>query len=138
MLGWSRADALNVGIVLVAALAGGVLWPDLPAEVAIHFSASGTPDSYVPKAVGVALLPAIMLAVFLFVRMTLRYDPPGDPRVPGVVTVATTGLLGAVHVLVLAWNAGYPVALGYLLPGVLVWAALLVGYVYRREGASLS
>ncbi|MFC7075344.1 DUF1648 domain-containing protein [Haloarcula halophila] len=132
------ADALNVGIVLLTALLGVALWPRLPAEMAIHFSASGVPDNYVPKAVGVALLPAIMLAVFLFVKTAFSYDPPSDSRVPTVVTVATTGFLGALHALVLAWNVGYPVPMDSVLVGALVWAVALCGYVYRREGVSLT
>ncbi|WP_262179582.1 DUF1648 domain-containing protein [Haloarcula laminariae] len=127
---WSRADGLAVGLV---APAGVALWPRLPAEVAIHFSASGAPDNYVPKAVGVAVLPAVMLATVIVMRAAMAADPPSDPQTGPVVVLATTAFLGVVHVLVLAWNAGYAVPLDGLLPGSLVFAALLVGYTLWRE-----
>ena len=133
----SRVDALSVGIVALAATAGAALWPQLSAEVAIHFSASGTPDNYVPKPVGVFLLPALMLALLLVLKVATAADPPSDPRTAPVVVLSTTGFLGVLHVLVLAWNAGYPVPLDGLLVGALVFAAWLVGYTYWREGVSL-
>ena len=134
---WSRSDGLAVGIVALTALAGVALWPQLPAEVAIHFSASGTPDNYVPKAVGVFLLPAIMLATLLVMRVSMAADPPSHPQTGPVVVLTTTAFLGVVHVLVLAWNAGYAVPLDGLLVGALVFGASLVGYTLWREGFSL-
>jgi len=128
-----RTDRLAVGVVAVTALAGVALWPQLPAEVAIHFGASGTPDNYVPKAVGVFLLPAIMLGTLVVVRVSMRVDPPSNPMTGPVVTLATMGFLSAIHLLVLAWNAGYPVPLDGILVGSLVWAGLLVAYVVRNE-----
>jgi len=136
MFDWSRTDVLSGGLVVLTALAGVALWPQLPAEVAIHFSASGTPDNYVPKAVGVFLLPAIMLGTLVVVRVSLRVDPPSNPTTGPVVTLATMVFLSAIHLLVLAWNAGYPVRIDGILLGSLVWAALLVAYVVRKEGVS--
>ncbi|WP_324665421.1 DUF1648 domain-containing protein [Haloarcula sediminis] len=132
-LDWSRSDSLAAGISLLAALLGVALWPQLPGEVAIHFSASGTPDNYVPKAVGVVLLPALMLVTQLVLKGAMAVDPPSHPQTGPVITVATTGFLGLVHAFVLAWNAGYPVPLDGLLVVSLVFAALLVGYTVWRE-----
>jgi uncharacterized membrane protein len=136
-LTWSRSDSLSVGITALAALVGVALWPQLPAEVAIHFSASGTPDNYVPKAVGATLLPVLMLATLLVTKLSLRADPPSDPRTGPVLTVAITGFLGVLHVLVLAWNAGYAVSMTVVLAGSLGFAALLVGYTVWREGVAI-
>jgi uncharacterized membrane protein len=134
---WSRSDGLAAGIVGLSALAGVALWPQLPAQVAIHFSASGTPDNYVSKAVGVVLLPALMLAMVLVLRVAMAADPPSHPQTGPVVVLATTAFLGVVHVVVLAWNVGYPVPLDGLLVGSLVFAAVLVGYTVWREGFSV-
>ncbi|MBX0287195.1 DUF1648 domain-containing protein [Haloarcula salinisoli] len=133
---WARSDGLAAGIVALAALAGIALWPQLPAEVAIHVSASGTPDTYVPKAVGVLLVPAIMIATLLVLRVALYVDPPSNPRTGPVAVLATMGFLAAVHLLVLVWNAGYPVPLDGLLVGSIVFGALLCGYAIWRERLS--
>ena len=132
----TRTDGLATALLALATLAGVALWSQLPAEVAIHFSASGTPDNYVPKAVGVLMLPAIMLGTLVVLRLALRFDPPSDPMTGPVVTVATMGFLGAIHLLVLGWNAGYPVPIDGLLVGSLVWAVLITAYVVRKEGVS--
>ncbi|WP_276249574.1 DUF1648 domain-containing protein [Haloarcula rara] len=135
---WSRSDSLAAGITILAALFGIALWPRLPAEVAIHFSATGTPNDYVPKAIGVALLPAIMLITQLVLTVGTAVDPPSHPQTGPAITVATTGFLALVHVLVLAWNAGYSVPLEGLLVASLVFAALLVGYTVWREEFAIS
>jgi len=132
----SRNGALSGALIALAVLVSLALWPRLPAEVAIHFPASGTPDNYVAKSLGVALLPVVMVLTFVFMQLVVRYDPPADPRVPAVVTVATMGFLGTLHVLVLGWNLGYPMPFDLVLVGSLVWAALLCGYAIRRESLS--
>lgn len=134
----TRTDGLAVALVALTTLAGVALWPRLPAEVAIHFSASGTPDNYVARAVGVFLLPAVMLGTLVVVRVALRVDPPSDPMTGPVVTLATRGFLSAVHLVVLGWNVGYSVPMDGLLVGSLVWAALITAYVVNKEGFSLT
>jgi uncharacterized membrane protein len=132
----SRSAVLSGGLIALTALVSLALYPRLPADVAIHFSASGTPDNYVANPVGVALLPVVMVLTFVFMQWVVRYDPPTDPQVPAVVTVATMGFLGTLHVLVLGWNLGYPVPFDLVVVGSLVWAAGLCGYAVRREGVS--
>ncbi|WP_226011798.1 DUF1648 domain-containing protein [Halomicrobium salinisoli] len=128
-----RTVGASLALVALTALAGVAVWPRLPAEMAIHFSASGTPDSYVSKAVGVALVPAIMLATLLLIEGAMRVDPPADSRTADAVTVATMAFVAAVHGLVLAWNLGYAVDFGLVLVGTLLWAAAVCAYAIRRE-----
>jgi len=128
-----RTVGASLALVALAALAGVAVWPRLPAEMAIHFSASGTPDNYVPKAVGVALVPAIMLATLLVIEGAMRVDPPADSRTVDAVTVATMAFVAAVHGLVLAWNLGYAVDFGLVLVGTLLWAGAVCAYAIRRE-----
>ena len=131
-----RSRTLSIAIIAVTAMVSLALWPRLPAEMAIHFSASGTPDNVVPRALGVVLVPAIMALTLLLLRAAMRYDPPPDPRVGRVVTVATMGFLGTLQAIVLGWNLGYTVPFDFIFVGSLVWAAALCGYVIRREGVS--
>ncbi|KOX93443.1 hypothetical protein AMS69_05820 [Haloarcula rubripromontorii] len=131
----SRADIVSGVIIALTALAGVAVWSRLPAEVAIHFSASGRPDNYVSKPVGVVLMPALMIATLVVLKWTFRYDPPDVPHVAATVTVATMAFMGAIHGLVLAWNLGYPVPFDLVLVGSLVWAAFVVGYAVKTEYA---
>lgn len=61
---WS--DLVALASLALAALAGVALWSQLPAEMAVHFDASGTPDSYVSKRVDVLLAP-VFVATAAFV-----------------------------------------------------------------------
>ncbi|EMA20128.1 DUF1648 domain-containing protein [Haloarcula argentinensis] len=128
-----RADIVSGVIVGLTTMAGLTVWSHLPAEVAIHFSASGTPDTYVSKPVGVALMPALMLATLLVLKGAFRFDPPDVPQVAATITVATMAFMSAVHGLVLAWNLGYPVSFDLVLVGSFAWAVLIVGYAVREE-----
>lgn len=130
---------LSIGLVVFTAAAGVALWPRLPAEMAIHFSATGTPDNYVSKPLAVFLMPAIMLGTLAFLAAALRVDPPEDPHIASVTAVSTMGFMAAIQGLVLAWNLGYPVAFDLVMVGVLLWVVALLGYVVVRErGVSLS
>ncbi|GGK55785.1 DUF1648 domain-containing protein [Haloarcula sebkhae] len=131
----SHADIASGVVIGLTALAGLTVWSRLPAEIAIHFSASGTPDTYVSKPVGVVLMPALMFATLLVLKGAFRYDPPDVPQVAATITVATMAFMGAVHGLVLAWNLGYPVPFDLVLIGSLVWAVLIVGYAVTVEYA---
>ena len=131
----NRADAVAYAAIGLAVLGGVVLWPRLPAEMAIHFDASSTPDSFVSKPVGVLLTPTVGVAAILLVRRGGELG--GGPTHPAVED-ATVGFLGVVvayvHGLVLAWNVGlrFDVTVS-VLPVVGLAVALLV-YAMYREG----
>ena len=134
MLFRRRADRAALALVAVTAALGLALAPRLPAEVAVHFTAAGEPDNYVPRLVALALAPAVAVATLAVVRGAARLDPPNDPRSIDAVVLGTTGLLAAVHLLVLAWNLGYRVPMSLVAAGAVLWTLALAGYVVLREG----
>ncbi|MEA1931348.1 MAG: DUF1648 domain-containing protein [Euryarchaeota archaeon] len=139
MLSRRHATISSLGLIAVTAAAGVAVWPRLPAEMAIHFSLAWEPNTYVSKPLAVFLLPAIMLLTLAVLRGGFRVDPPEDPHVASVTTLSTMGLLAALHILVLAWNLGYPIPSDLVTLGILLWAVALVGYVIVRErGSSIS
>ena len=132
---WSDwASLALIGATLAAGLA---LRPELPAEVAIHFSAAGEPDNYFGRDLAVLSMPALMLATLLFMQAAGRYDPPEDPQVLRVVSLATMLLLAAVQAFIFAWNLGYEPSFDLFLAGVAVWMIAVVGYAVSKEGVDL-
>lgn len=129
----SRRDAVDAGLIALATAAGLGLWARLPPEMAIHFSASGAPDTHVPRAVGVFLVPAVMITTLGIVRGVARVDPPDDERVFAVVSTGTIALLGAVHLFVLAWNLGYRGPPTAVAAAVVLVSFGLVGYAVVRK-----
>lgn len=97
-----RAERISIGIVVGATAIGIALAPRLPAEVAIHFAASGAPDNYVPRIVALFSVPVVALATITVVRGAARLDPPNDPRSIDTLVVGMTAMLCAIHLLVLA------------------------------------
>lgn len=131
-----RADWLSLLLIVATTAAGFVLLPRLPAEVAIHFTAGGTPDNHVSPLVAVLSVPAIALVVIAVVRAAARYDPPKDPRSIDVLLVGVTAMLCAIHLLVLGWNLGYAVSMTAVVVGAVLWTFGLAAYVVVRETAA--
>ena len=129
-----RSDLAAVALLALAGLAGVALWPRLPAEMAVHFDASGTPDNYTPKVVGVFLAPVVGVAAVAFVRVAVRLDPTADHRVVAAAVLFLGGVIAYVQGLVLAFNLGYEYSMAAALAPVFVGTAVLVGYALVREG----
>lgn len=125
--------ALSVGVIGLTVAVGVLVWPRLPAEIVTQFSASGTPTTTVSKPVGVFLFPAIIVLLVAVLRGAFRVDPPDDPQLEAVTELSTVCVLSAVHLSVLAWNLGYPISMDLVTLGILLWAAVFVGYVIVRE-----
>jgi uncharacterized membrane protein len=130
----NRTDLVAGGILVAAGLVGAVLWPQLPGELAIHFDASGTPDDYVSKPVGIALAPIIGLVTLGAVRLAIRVDPTADRSVADATVLFLGSVIAYIHVLVLGYNLGYRFSMSVALVPVFVAAAGLVGYALVREG----
>ncbi|MFC5365920.1 DUF1648 domain-containing protein [Salinirubrum litoreum] len=137
MVAFGRTDLLSVALVAGTLVVGLVLLPTLPPTVAVHFSASGTPDNYVPRLVGVVSVPAIMVGVLGVLKVAERVDTPNDPRTMPTVTVATMGLLAGAHLLVLGWNLGYAVPMSVVVGGAVLWSLALAAYVVVRETTAI-
>lgn len=130
-----RRTRLTINGALVAAttLAGLAAWPWLPSTMALHFSASGEPGSYVPPALGVVFVPAAMVVTHVVLEKTFEVDPPEVERTGTVASVSTVALLATLQGLVLAWNLGYGVPFDRVLVGVLAWGTVLLAYALWRE-----
>jgi hypothetical protein len=130
----NRMDAFAYAVIGLAVLAGVVLWPRLPAEMAVHFDASSTPDSFVPRPVGVLLAPTVGVAAILLVRRGGDLGGPTHPDVEDAAVGFLGVVIGYVHALVLAWNIGFRFDVTVSVLPVLGLAVLLVAYAVYREG----
>jgi uncharacterized membrane protein len=128
------ADLTAVGLVFAVLLAGVALWSALPAEMAIHFGASGEPDNFVSKPVGIFLTPAIGLGAVAFVRVSKRLDPTADERTLDLAVLFLGATSAYVHGFVLAWNLGYRVEPLAVVAPVVAGALLLSAYAAKRDG----
>ncbi len=130
------ADRVALAVVLVAVFVGASLAPGLPATVVVPSPVPALPDGAVPRAVALIGGPAVAALAAAVVRLGARSAPSGDPRSVDAAVVATTGLAGALYLLVLAHNAGYRVPTAWTVAGVVLWALVLVGYLVLRPRAA--
>ena len=127
-----RFDLLAVSLMAIPAVAALLVWDSLPAEMAIHWNASGNPDNAAAKPLATFGLPAFGVATVAFVRLV----PDSATSTPGGET-ASILFLGVVFVwvetLVLVWNLGYRFNVALATLPVVVLAAGLVWYALRRS-----
>lgn len=128
-----RPVAVGIAAVVAAVIAGIAALPWLPAEMAIHFSATGTPGTYVPSMVGIAVVPVTMVVALPVLNAAFRVDPPERERTAVTVTAAVFALLLALHLLVLGWNLGYGVPFEFVFAGALLWGAVVTAYALAVE-----
>src|SRR4051812_44378932 len=67
--------ASMLSLAFVAAIIGLFVLPLLPAEVASHWNAAGQVDDYLPKALGVFLMPCILLGIFGIWKLIPHIEP---------------------------------------------------------------
>ena len=132
-----RRAYAGLGIVLVSAIASVLAYPDLPRQMAIHFSAQGTPDDYLDRPFAVALLPALELAMVGMYAVIPRIDPLGENIADfedhyDLIAVVTVGILAYVHGAVLAYNLGYEFQMGQVIAPVLAVVGIVFGTVVEN------
>ena len=125
-----RFDLLAVALMAIPAVAALLVWDALPAEMAIHWNATGTPHNTAAKPLATFGLPLFGAATVAFVRLlpdSLTSTPGGE-----TVTILFVGVVFAwVETLVLGWNLGYRFNVTLATLPVLVVAAGLVWYAVR-------
>lgn len=62
-------------VCLLPVILALALYDKLPAQIAVHFDQTGSPDNYLPKALAVFGLPVFMTVVNLFTHFMLDHDP---------------------------------------------------------------
>jgi uncharacterized membrane protein len=126
----------GTALVALTAAVSALAYPELPAEMATHWNASGEVDGTMPRSLALALLPsiaALALAVFLAL-------PRVDPRTGyesfrpayDALAFAALALLAYLHGVLVAFNAGYDVGVLQALAPAIGVVYVVAGYVTRR------
>jgi len=128
MLSRRGIDSFAIGLATLPLLAAVLLWPELPAEMAVHWS-GGQPDSYIAKPVATVGLYGLAVGSVVFVRLA----PDSFTSTPGGedLTVLFLGVIFAgVQGLVLAWNLGFRFSVELAVVPILVLTGLLLAVAY--------
>ncbi len=130
-----RRYAIAITLALLALVMAAVLYPQLPARVPVHWSATGAVNAWMPKSIGVFLLPVIALAV---VVLLIFHEPENfrEPQAgsihwiyPAMVAVFS-GFMLYVTILMLFAGMGMHFAIS-------VYVTVGIGILFAVTGASL-
>jgi uncharacterized membrane protein len=128
----SRRLLLGGGLVVALTVLVSVLAsPEMPAEMATHWNASGDGDGTMSRPFALGLVPAITAITVGFFAVLPRVDPRTDYAefrdAYDAMALATAGFLAYTHVVLVLFNAGYEF-------GVLQAIAPAIGGIYVVGG----
>ena len=134
----SRLSSWYSAAIVAAAIAmSAVAYPRLPEQVPVHWGIRGEPDRWGSRFEGAILLPFVMLAAWVLLRVLPRVDP----RAPNYAKMQSTydfmvsavmTLLLIVHAMLLAAGLGYAVPVGRLTPVLIGALFAMLGNVLPR------
>lgn len=118
-------------ITLLPVLAGLILWNRLPEQFPIHFNAAGEVDGWSSKAVGVFVMPLILVAAqWLCALGSLKMDPKAENlegKVFGLVLWIIPVLSVFLHVLVYCTALGMEMNVQIVVPVVMGLLLTIIG-----------
>lgn len=99
-------------MIAAAAVAGLVLWNQLPDMMASHWNANDQVDGYMSKFAGVFMIPLITLGLFLLFLVVPNIDPlkaniAQFRDVFNLFIVLMVAFMLYIYALTLRWNLGY-------------------------------
>ena len=103
---------LSAILILIAALVGVLLYPQLPERMASHWNLNNQVDGYISRFWGAFLMPLISLALLVLFMLIPQIDPlkTNIAQFRGYFNIFILLLIVFMvylHALTLAWNLGY-------------------------------
>lgn len=103
---------LILSLILASLLLGAYLYPIMPERMASHWDASGSVNGYMPKLLGLLLMPVISAILFLAFLVIPRIDPLKENIAKfrayyDMFILLLFGFLFDLYLLTIFWNLGY-------------------------------
>jgi len=103
---------ISLALILIAVIAGGIFWNQLPDQMASHWNANDQVDGTMPKFWGVFLMPIITAAMLILFLVLPGMDPlkaniAQFRETFNVFIVLIIAFMLYVHGLTLAWSLGF-------------------------------
>lgn len=116
---------LIIILIIVASFVIGIsLWPQMPEQMAGHWSVQGEVDDYLPKFWGLFLMPLVALGIYLLFLLLPKIDPL-KKNIKKFRTyfdwfiVIVVAFLFYIYLLTIFWNLGYRFNMGrFMVPAL--------------------
>jgi len=70
-----KTTLISIILIIIAIVISVYAYPQLPAKIASHWDINGKVNGYMDKLLGIALIPAIMIILSIFLLFIPRIDP---------------------------------------------------------------
>jgi len=119
-------------LVLVAAGMSAAVYPRLPDTMAVHWDLDGNPNGWMPRAIGAAFGPVMLVLMWLLLRFVPRIDPRAENYARfrdayEVIVASVLVLLLVVHGIILAVALGYHVSVARIVPALVGALFVVIG-----------
>jgi immunity protein, SdpI family len=124
-------------VILLAFVAGAVIYPRLPEMVASHWNALGQVDGFMPRLWGVFLVPLMMVGMGLLFMVIPAIDPLKQniaafrPQYDRFIVLIMIFML-AIHAFTLLWNVGVQLSMNRFMPVAIGLVFFFVGDLMRN------
>jgi uncharacterized membrane protein len=126
----------GAALVALTAVVSALAYPEMPAEMATHWNASGDVDNTMPRALGLVLFPVLnagLLALFVALpRVDPRTDYESFRPAYDALALTTLGLFAYLNVVVVLANLGYAFELLQALAPAIGAVYVVAGTVTRH------
>lgn len=97
---------VNIVLILSMILVSVILYPQLPAMIPTHWNIMGQIDGYMPKPIGVWLMPVLCIVMYVSFRIVPRFDPKKNKyklfaREWEIMQVGLVGFFTYIHFVIL-------------------------------------
>ena len=121
-----------VVLALIAVAMSAAVYTRLPDTMAVHWDIDGNPNGWMPRAVGAAFGPVMILLLGFLMRFVPRIDPRAEnyARFGGayeVIVASVLVLMLVVHGVVLAVALGYHISVSRIVPALVGALFVVIG-----------
>jgi uncharacterized membrane protein len=121
-----------VVLALVAAAMSAAVYTRLPETMAVHWDLDGNPNGWMPRAVGAAFGPVMILLLGFLMRVVPRIDPRAENyarfgEAYEVIVASVLVLMLVTHGIMLAIALGYHVSVVRVVPALVGVLFVVIG-----------
>ena len=119
-------------LVLVAVGMSAAVYRRLPDTMAVHWDLDGNPNGWMPRAVGAAFGPVLLVLLWQLLRFVPRIDPRAEnyarfSQAYEVIVASVLLLVLVIHGIVLAVALGYHVSVTRIVPALVGALFVVIG-----------
>ncbi len=132
-----RGELIIFLIVATCFGAAIILFPSLPASMASHWDIKGKVNGYMPKEIGIFIIPVMMLIIALVFTAIPRIDPLKENINKFIeyyywFAIMCQMFLTAIFVFVLLWNLGIRVKINFFLGPAFALLVFFMGVLIEK------